>query len=322
MAPKNWARVLTGAFGVALMTTTQCGGTAEEAPSTTTYPAFASTAGASWSQALGGKAVALGAVALAADGSARVAGTLTGSATIGASVLASAGGTDVLIAKLGGDGEVLWAQNFGDLANQQASAAGVDAQGDTVVVGTFAGTLDFSASNEPVITSMPVVRTFAVCRRLASSGRGRHGRLRRQARSGGQASLGDVDRRRRGDDGSEIRRREPGRPHRRRGQLHRAARAGEPPAAAKRVDRGIRRDARRGGAVDVVGALRHGSRTTTATSVIATSMPGRRVPRRDVHVLAGRPAPDGDALRRASCSPSWRSSRPTARSPGTRKSAT
>lgn len=143
---------LSGVLGAALLAiaSTQCG-TGAETPETTTYPTLGSSPDAVWSEPLGGTAATVASVAAAPDDTIRVAGSLNATATIGASVLASAGGTDVLIAKLGPDGGVLWAHGYGDSANQVASAVAVDAKGDTLITGTFAGTLDLSKSNEQVL---------------------------------------------------------------------------------------------------------------------------------------------------------------------------
>jgi outer membrane protein assembly factor BamB len=139
-------RMRTGAIGVALLAATvHCGTSGTESSPSGTYPPLPSSPSA-WSEPLGGTAVSPASVAVAHDGSVRVAGELSGLATIGASVLRPAGATDVLIASLRSSGDVIWAHDYGDASEQSATAVAVDAAGDTIVVGTFAGTLDFSSS--------------------------------------------------------------------------------------------------------------------------------------------------------------------------------
>jgi len=81
------------------------------------------------------------------DGAGNVvlAGNATGNADLGGGLLASAGGTDIVLAKYGPDGVHLWSKRFGDAANQFNDGYGlhVDAAGEIVLTGDFEGKVDF-----------------------------------------------------------------------------------------------------------------------------------------------------------------------------------
>lgn len=86
--------------------------------------------------------------AVAVNGNALViTGHWESDAPFGPSALATAGGRDVLLAKLSAaDLSVTWARLFGDMAFYQAGqGAGVSATGDVTVGGYFFGTVDFGA---------------------------------------------------------------------------------------------------------------------------------------------------------------------------------
>ncbi len=81
------------------------------------------------------------------DGAGNVvlAGNATGNADLGGGNLASAGGSDILLAKYAPDGAHLWSKRFGDAANQftDGFALHVDAAGEVVLGGDFEGKVDF-----------------------------------------------------------------------------------------------------------------------------------------------------------------------------------
>lgn len=87
--------------------------------------------------------LALG-VAVDAAGDVYFTGSFLGTMTIGTS-LASAGGTDIFLAKLSGaTGAAVWGKRFGDAAIEQAGrTVTVDGQGNVLMVGAFNGTVDF-----------------------------------------------------------------------------------------------------------------------------------------------------------------------------------
>lgn len=84
------------------------------------------------------------AVAVDAAGDVYFTGSFLGTMTVGSS-LASAGGADIILAKLNGaTGAALWGKKFGDAAIDQAGRAiTVDGQGNVLIAGAFDGTVDF-----------------------------------------------------------------------------------------------------------------------------------------------------------------------------------
>lgn len=83
------------------------------------------------------------AVALSPSGGVVVTGSLAGSADFGGGVLTSAGATDLFLASYDAGGALLWAKRFGDVGAQSGSDVAVDAQGNVIVVGDVAGSIDF-----------------------------------------------------------------------------------------------------------------------------------------------------------------------------------
>jgi hypothetical protein len=83
-------------------------------------------------------------LAVAGDGASEVfaVGYVSGVPDVEAG-LAWGGGKDILVARFGPNGEVRWAKTFGDTADQLARDVAVDADGHVIVVGEFAGTVDF-----------------------------------------------------------------------------------------------------------------------------------------------------------------------------------
>jgi hypothetical protein len=81
-------------------------------------------------------------VALFADGSAIVVGSFTGNIDFGAGALESAGLDDAFVAKLGPDGEAVWAKRFGGLGFEEPSAVAVTPDGGIVVMGKARGQFD------------------------------------------------------------------------------------------------------------------------------------------------------------------------------------
>lgn len=85
----------------------------------------------------------VGYVALDSRGDVLVASELNDALDLGAGVLRSAGGADVLVVKLSALGVHIFSRRFGDAAHQRGQAIAVDAQDSVLVGGTFAGELDF-----------------------------------------------------------------------------------------------------------------------------------------------------------------------------------
>ncbi|WP_437601002.1 SBBP repeat-containing protein [Sorangium sp. So ce590] len=85
-------------------------------------------------------------VAADAAGNLLVAGHFSGSIDLGGAPLASAGLTDVFLAKLSPSGDPVWSARFGGAGADEAHDLAVhEATGDVVLTGTFASTIDFGA---------------------------------------------------------------------------------------------------------------------------------------------------------------------------------
>ena len=72
-----------------------------------------------------------------------ITGFFGGTVDFGAGPKTSAGGTDIFVAKFAADGLNLWSKAFGDADIQAPSALALDATGNMLVSGRFAGTVDF-----------------------------------------------------------------------------------------------------------------------------------------------------------------------------------
>lgn len=87
-------------------------------------------------------------VATDAAGNVALTGTFEGSVDFGGGMLASAGGGDVFVAKLGPSGNHLWSKRFGDAASSQAGlGVVVDGASNVVLTGTFEGSIDFGGGS-------------------------------------------------------------------------------------------------------------------------------------------------------------------------------
>ena len=70
-------------------------------------------------------------------------GDFGGTANFGGSVLVSAGGQDIFLAKYTTAGAHVWSKRFGDSQPQSAEAVATDATDDVIITGNFQGTVDF-----------------------------------------------------------------------------------------------------------------------------------------------------------------------------------
>lgn len=97
-----------------------------------------------WARRFGDESLQIG-TSVAVDGSGNIiaAGDFTGSMDLGPNVLVSSGSRDVFVVKLDPAGAPLWGSGFGDAGYQSATSIAVDANGNTVVVGQFQGSMDF-----------------------------------------------------------------------------------------------------------------------------------------------------------------------------------
>ena len=90
-------------------------------------------------------------VATSVAGDVYVTGDFDGTIDFGGGALASNGGTDVFLAKLGPDGTYAWAHSFGDGLEERAHGLAVRPNGDVVLTGRFQGTIDFGG--QPLVSA-------------------------------------------------------------------------------------------------------------------------------------------------------------------------
>lgn len=111
---------------------------------TSVLAGFAALAPLRWSRALGGASFdEAAAVAVDSSGGVVVAGSFSGTATLGGSALTSAGMEDVFVARYSAAGAHLWSRRFGGTGRDAASAVVVDRGGSVWVAGAFQGSADF-----------------------------------------------------------------------------------------------------------------------------------------------------------------------------------
>jgi hypothetical protein len=96
-----------------------------------------------WSLAFGTSGMTFTRAAADLAGGVVLAASYSGSIDLGGGPLTSAGGSDVLLAKLDAGGKRVWSKSYGDAAQQQVVGVATDADGDILVTGAFSGELDF-----------------------------------------------------------------------------------------------------------------------------------------------------------------------------------
>src|SRR5262249_24301705 len=114
-----------------------------------------------WAKRAGGTAAdqAYG-IAEDSSGNSYVTGFFSGTATFGPgeanqTLLTSAGGTDIFVAKYSTSGELVWVKRAGGTGADQANGIGVDSSGNSYVTGLFNGSATFGGgeANQTVLTS-------------------------------------------------------------------------------------------------------------------------------------------------------------------------
>ncbi|MEP7121316.1 MAG: hypothetical protein ABJE95_10420 [Byssovorax sp.] len=105
--------------------------------------ALACTGNQVWAKRFGDVAAQVATGVAVHGGGPVITGNLTGSADFGGGALTSVGATDVFVASFDYLGQPLWSKRFGDAVAQTAARVAVDAQGNVVIVGDFAGKIDF-----------------------------------------------------------------------------------------------------------------------------------------------------------------------------------
>jgi len=98
-----------------------------------------------WSLALGTAAFQqlAGGIVLTPTDDVVLAASMEGTVGFGATSHTSAGGFDVLVAKLDANGNHLWSKRYGDAAEQQVHGVALAASGNLIVTGGFSGELNF-----------------------------------------------------------------------------------------------------------------------------------------------------------------------------------
>ncbi len=115
-----------------------------------------------WGKAFGDQNDQYGAsIAVDGAGNVLVTGRFGGAIDLGGGALASAGGDDVFLAKLGPDGAHIWSKGFGGSGDQYGTSVKADSAGNVVLVGylTDVGSITFGGG---AIGSMTGANSFAV----------------------------------------------------------------------------------------------------------------------------------------------------------------
>ncbi len=109
---------------------------------------YDSTGAHLWSKQFGDTGPDQGnAVAVDASGNVIITGGFAGTVDFGGGNLVSAGIDDIFVAKYNSAGVHQWSQRFGGTSSELGTAVVVDASGNVIVVGLFAGTVDLGGGN-------------------------------------------------------------------------------------------------------------------------------------------------------------------------------
>lgn len=128
--------------------------------------AMSSTGAVTWATSpSGGGVESVGNIAVDSANAIIIVGSFQGDVSFGGQGLTGAGGNDIFVAKLGPSGDHVWSKAFGDAGSQVARSVAVAEDDSMIVVGHFAGTLDFGGG--PLV-SMGELDTFMV--KLDSNG--------------------------------------------------------------------------------------------------------------------------------------------------------
>ncbi|MFI5218673.1 MAG: SBBP repeat-containing protein [Bacteroidia bacterium] len=114
----------------------------------------------SWAKQAGGTdADEAYSVAYDNSGNSYITGSFSGTATFQTTMLTSAGGTDMFLAKYDPSGNLIWVQQAGHNANQQGHMVATDNSGNVYVAGEFEGSITFGAQT---LTSSGLMDIFLV----------------------------------------------------------------------------------------------------------------------------------------------------------------
>ena len=108
-----------------------------------------------WVYAIGGSGADVPfAIKLASDGSTYVTGTITAGAICNGHVLPNGGDRDILLMRINSDGTCNWAVAIGGTGDDEGRDLTIDPNGDLLITGQFAGTVDFDpGSGSAVLVS-------------------------------------------------------------------------------------------------------------------------------------------------------------------------
>jgi hypothetical protein len=99
-----------------------------------------------WSRSMGGASVdTVTGLGVDGNGNPTVAGYFQGTSNFGGANLTSAGSNDVFVARYTSAGAHQWSNRYGDLNDQRAYGAAVDAAGNVALTGYFTGSINFGA---------------------------------------------------------------------------------------------------------------------------------------------------------------------------------
>lgn len=101
-----------------------------------------------WSRRFGGTGSDFGrAVSIDMNGDILAAGYFAGTADLGTGPLASAGGNDIFIGRYDATGVAVWAQRLGGTSTDQSRAIAAATNGDAILAGYFASTVNFGGND-------------------------------------------------------------------------------------------------------------------------------------------------------------------------------
>jgi hypothetical protein len=118
-----------------------------------------------------------GTIAAARGGGCAVAFSLYDTVSVGSTLLTSAGGADVAVARLDGDGTILWARSFGGELGEIVTSIGVDGTGGVYVAGAFSSTsirLDSISVQNAAVAPQHLGSTDVFIAALNADGTGRY----------------------------------------------------------------------------------------------------------------------------------------------------
>ncbi|WP_437970335.1 SBBP repeat-containing protein [Sorangium sp. So ce260] len=82
-----------------------------------------------------------------------ITGEFSGTNAFDGDVLTSRGGADVFVVKYTGEGDFVWAWNYGDVSDQRGASIACDNLGNVILMGTFAGKINFFSEESQQLIS-------------------------------------------------------------------------------------------------------------------------------------------------------------------------